>query len=168
MEDKKPTVATAPPEKSFQEKFRELTQRMEFFKECYVKSKCLIAQIEGVFQNDLNRTTPVSEFMTRDEKDQLDEFVTKKATVLVIGQTNSGKSSLINELLGHSYLPTAEVPCTSRIVRIRYREKNVLNVTDWKGNVMVKATDFKKNIPRTEIALDDDSKRGKTMFTIKI
>jgi len=160
MDDSKGQASAATPQKSFQEKLRELTEHIHFFNDSYIKAKNLIAQIEGVFKNDLSQTTPTTEFMTDIEKNELDEFVRKKASVLVIGQTNSGKSSLINELLGSSFLPTAEVPCTSRIVRIKYSEKNTLTVKDWKGNIKMEAVDFKKSIPKAEIALEDDSKRG--------
>ena len=51
--------------------------------------------------------------MTEKEEKQLEANLSKKSTILVVGQTNSGKSSLVNELLGGSFLPTAEVPCTS-------------------------------------------------------
>ena len=66
--------------------------------------------------------------MTEKEEKQLEANLSKKSTILVVGQTNSGKSSLVNELLGGSFLPTAEVPCTSRIVRLKYSEQNYLKV----------------------------------------
>ena len=67
--------------------------------------------------------------MTEKEETQLEANLSKKSTILFVGQTNSGKSSLVNELLGGSFLPTAEVPCTSRIVRLKYSEQNYLKVT---------------------------------------
>ncbi|KAK3712990.1 hypothetical protein QZH41_014112 [Actinostola sp. cb2023] len=158
MDVRKPKAAAQG--KTFVEEFSDLTRRIKFFKDCYMKSKCLISQIEGVFKNDLSQTSgPESIFITSDEKAQLEDFVTKRASVLVIGQTNSGKSSLINELLGSSYLPTSEVPCTSRIVRIRYSEKNFLTVREATGETRIQPIDFKKSIPKAEIALEDDNKR---------
>lgn len=66
--------------------------------------------------------------MTNEEEQKLEANLAKKSTILVVGQTNSGKSSLVNELLGGTYLPTAEVPCTSRIVRLKYSEQNYVQV----------------------------------------
>lgn len=66
--------------------------------------------------------------MTNEEEQKLEANLAKKSTILVVGQTNSGKSSLVNELLGGTYLPTAEVPCTSRIVRLKYSEHNYVQV----------------------------------------
>jgi hypothetical protein len=161
MEDKFHGVKAKP----FEDEFREFSRSIKFFRDCYAESGNIIAGLQSVFRNDLNAVTGQM-FISDKERVQLDEFVNKRASVLVIGQTNSGKSSLINELLGASYLPTAEVPCTSRIVRIRYSEENVLRVREPSGNVKLEQTNFKKkSIPREEIALNDDRRRDDKEWT---
>ena len=69
-----------------------------------------------------------ADLITDAEKQRLSSYSTKKSTLLVVGQTNSGKSSFVNELLGGSFMPTSEVPCTSRIVRLKYSEENYYQV----------------------------------------
>lgn len=143
----------------FEDTFRKFSDDIGYFRKCYAESGRIISELERIFRNDLN-AIPGQMFISEKEKASLDDFVTKRASVLVIGQTNSGKSSLINELLGASYLPTAEVPCTSRIVRIRYSQENILQVREPSGKVKVEQKNFKKkSIPKEEIALEDDKKR---------
>lgn len=72
-----------------------------------------------------------TDLITATERQRLQSFMAKKATLLVVGQTNSGKSSFVNELLGGSFMPTSEVPCTSRIVRLKYSEENYYQVIRW-------------------------------------
>ena len=71
-----------------------------------------------------------TDLLTDKERQSLQSYASKKSTLLVVGQTNSGKSSFVNELLGGSFMPTSEVPCTSRIVRLKYSEKNYIQVCD--------------------------------------
>ena len=69
-----------------------------------------------------------TDLMTGTERQRLQSYSAKKSTLLVVGQTNSGKSSFVNELLGGSFMPTSEVPCTSRIVRLKYSKENYVQV----------------------------------------
>ncbi|XP_031573993.1 uncharacterized protein LOC116307815 [Actinia tenebrosa] len=162
MEDKSVHVEKINP---FEDTFRKFSHDIEYFRKCYAESETIINELEKIFRNDLN-AIPGQTFITEEEKAKLKDFVTKRASVLVIGQTNSGKSSLINELLGGSYLPTAEVPCTSRIVRIRYSHENTLRVREPSGNIKVELKNFKKKgIPKEEIALEDDQRRRDKTWT---
>ena len=69
-----------------------------------------------------------ADLITDAERQRLSSYSAKKSTLLVVGQTNSGKSSFVNELLGGSFMPTSEVPCTSRIVRLKYSAENYYQV----------------------------------------
>lgn len=149
----------------FEDTFRKFSNDIGYFRKCYAESGTIISKLESIFRNDLN-AIPGQMFISETEKAELDDFVTKRASVLVIGQTNSGKSSLINELLGASHLPTAEVPCTSRIVRLRYSQENTLQVREPSGKIKVGRKNFKKKgIPKEEIALEDDKKRADKGWT---
>lgn len=50
--------------------------------------------------------------------------------VSFIGETSSGKSSIVNEILGEKVLPTDISATTTRVCRIRYSEKLVVSVRD--------------------------------------
>ncbi|XP_015769027.1 PREDICTED: uncharacterized protein LOC107347578 [Acropora digitifera] len=101
-----------------------------------------------------------TDLITDTERQRLLSFSEKKATLLVVGQTNSGKSSFVNELLGGSFMPTSELPCTSRIVRLKFSEENYYQVLDDSSPSGRIRTPFsKKKLPREAIELGDN-KRG--------
>ena len=57
----------------------------------------------------------------------LEEYISqlqqKMVTIAVEGEFSSGKSSLINALIGYQLLPTADRPLTSRRVEILHSDK---------------------------------------------
>ncbi|XP_078380670.1 dual serine/threonine and tyrosine protein kinase-like isoform X2 [Oculina patagonica] len=99
-----------------------------------------------------------TDLMTETERERLQSYSEKKSTLLVVGQTNSGKSSFVNELLGGSFMPTSEVPCTSRIVRLKYSQENYVQVLD-ESKPTERYFFSKKKLPKEAIELDE-SKRG--------
>ncbi|XP_020621612.1 dual serine/threonine and tyrosine protein kinase-like isoform X2 [Orbicella faveolata] len=100
-----------------------------------------------------------TDLMTDTERQRLESYSAKKSTLLVVGQTNSGKSSFVNELLGGSFMPTSEVPCTSRIVRLKYSRENYVQVLDESRPSEDKHFFSKKKLPKEAIELDE-SRRG--------
>ncbi len=57
---------------------------------------------------------------------QLDEFF----LIVVVGEFNSGKSSIINALLGKSLLQEGVTPTTSQITILRYGDEQKREVID--------------------------------------
>ena len=55
---------------------------------------------------------------TQDERQKVLKLLSEEPSLMFVGQTNSGKSSIINEFLGVKRLPTSDEPCTTRIVRM--------------------------------------------------
>src|SRR5262245_10692561 len=49
--------------------------------------------------------------------------LTRPPTVAVLGEVNSGKSTLVNLLLGHDLLQTSVLPSALGPLRLRYGEK---------------------------------------------
>ncbi|XP_032222785.1 dual serine/threonine and tyrosine protein kinase isoform X2 [Nematostella vectensis] len=147
-------------EKTFEKQFRSFSSKIQYFRNCLEDAQKIISSLQKAYKDDMNSDV-INAFISEQETQKFEEFVSKKAAILVVGQTNSGKSSLINELLGGTYLPTAEIPCTSRIVRICYSDNNYVEVQGPNGECVQGKQSFgKKRIPRDEIALDDDKKRS--------
>uniref|UniRef100_A0A1I8HXC8 Dual serine/threonine and tyrosine protein kinase n=2 Tax=Macrostomum lignano TaxID=282301 RepID=A0A1I8HXC8_9PLAT len=46
-----------------------------------------------------------------------------KPCIIIVGQTKSGKSSFINELLGGTFVAQSQSPCTARVTRLTYSDR---------------------------------------------
>lgn len=108
---------------SFEEQFKELTSLITYFEQCSRETQQFVDNMKVELQENIK-----TDLMTDTERQHLQSYSAKKSTLLVVGQTNSGKSSFVNELLGGSFMPTSEVPCTSRIVRLKYSQENYVQV----------------------------------------
>ncbi|XP_022785085.1 dual serine/threonine and tyrosine protein kinase-like [Stylophora pistillata] len=152
------TKADEFPTLSFEEQFKELTSLISFFEECSMKTWEFINGMKKELSDSLK-----TDLMTDTERKRLQSYAAKKSTLLVLGQTNSGKSSFVNELLGGSFMPTSEEPCTSRIVRLKYSEKNYLQVLDKsKPNEGEKIFFDGKRLPKEEIELVESRRADKS------
>ncbi|WAR25554.1 STY46-like protein [Mya arenaria] len=86
----------------------------------------LVAKYEGVhklyndlpanYKRDLKQVFAGIEEMFDARKNEIKR---SECTILVVGETASGKSSLINLLLGQSLMPTSALGCTATVVEIR-------------------------------------------------
>ncbi|XP_002739352.1 dual serine/threonine and tyrosine protein kinase-like [Saccoglossus kowalevskii] len=85
--------------------------------------------------------------------------VERKPSLIFIGQTNSGKSSLINLLLGGTYVSAKQTPATARLVKLNYGKKQQVSVISRDGSVIDTKRIVNKTIPRKWIELDDKSRR---------
>ena len=108
----------------FEEQFKELTSLIIYFDHCSRETQEFIENMRQKLKDSIE-----TDLITDTERQRLLSFSEKKATLLVVGQTNSGKSSFVNELLGGSFMPTSELPCTSRIVRLKFSEDNYYQVS---------------------------------------
>jgi ribosome biogenesis GTPase A len=64
-----------------------------------------------------------------------DLIETKRYSVVVVGEFNHGKSSLINALLGAKVLPTDAIPTTATINRITYGQEKKVTISYKDGGV---------------------------------
>ena len=124
---------------SFENQFKELTSLITYFEQCSLETQQFIDNMKEALQENLK-----TELMTDTEKQRLQSYSAKKSTLLVVGQTNSGKSSFVNELLGGSVMPTSEMPCTSRIVRLKYSQENYVQVTGY-AHLLLEVSSHLKN-----------------------
>ena len=107
----------------FEDQFKDLTSLITLLEQCSQNTQHFIDDMAQCLGDSVK-----SDLITEAERDRLLSYSAKKSTLLVVGQINSGKSSFVNELLGGSYVPISEGPSTSRIVRLKYSEKNYYQV----------------------------------------
>ena len=110
---------------------------------------------------------------TAKEKKEVTDLFDQEPALIFVGQTNCGKSSIINELLGCKALPTSDQPSTARIVRVCHAEEPYCRLVDTHGKTLeeikMKGKDGNR-IPRKKIELKpkdrgDPSKVGAIVET---
>ena len=101
-----------------------------------------------------------ADLYTQDEKAEIERLFVQEPALIVVGQTNCGKSSIINEFLGTKALPTSDRPCTARIVRVTYSEEPFMKLQARDGRVL-EDVKGKSRIPRKMIELQQED-RGNT------
>ncbi|XP_002739353.1 dual serine/threonine and tyrosine protein kinase-like [Saccoglossus kowalevskii] len=74
-----------------------------------------------------------SSLITGDEEKSINDTLSSKTVIAVIGEKNCGKSSLINEMLGVQVVPVADITCTSRIIWIKYSDTPYVSLNDQTG-----------------------------------
>ena len=77
--------------------FKELTSLIAYFEQCSSETQQFIDNMKAELHESLK-----TDLMTDTERQRLQSLSAKKSTLLVVSQTNSGKSSFVNELLGGS------------------------------------------------------------------
>ena len=91
--------------------------------------------------------------------EEMKKALRSKTSVVFIGNRNCGKSAILNELLGGSYLPVYENPCTSRIVKISHSMgENTIRVVDKAGEEVQAMVTFTRKVPKEYVVVCDDSR----------
>ena len=90
--------------------------------------------------------------------EEIEQVLKKRPSVVFIGNRNCGKSAVLNELLGGSYLPVHETPCTSRIVKISHSmgDDNTIRVVDKAGEEVQPMVTFTRKVPEKYVVVCDD------------
>ena len=92
---------------------------------------------------------------------EVEQVLKKRPLVLFIGNRNCGKSSVLNELLGGSYLPVHETPCTSRMVKISHSiRENTIRVVDNAGVEVQPMVTFTRKVPMEYVVVCDGNREG--------
>uniref|UniRef100_A0A0B7B5M4 Protein kinase domain-containing protein n=1 Tax=Arion vulgaris TaxID=1028688 RepID=A0A0B7B5M4_9EUPU len=86
-------------------------------KNLYTRASTYISKLPKPFQNNLEQMFPHYE---RNIKTYTEELQSGQCVLLIAGEMGSGKSSLVNLLLGKQLMPTSELRCTAAIVEISY------------------------------------------------
>ena len=91
--------------------------------------------------------------------EEIKQALKRKPSVVFIGNRNCGKSAILNELLGGSFLPVHETPCTSRIVKItNSMDENTVRVIDKAGNEIEPLTTFTKRVSKKYVVVRDEGR----------
>ncbi|XP_013414054.1 dual serine/threonine and tyrosine protein kinase [Lingula anatina] len=145
----------------FSDAFSVVQKELNHLKFCYDNT---VYQIEKFV-----KTCPhvnIEQFLPKDTQERVQRVITTQPAIIVIGQSNCGKSSLINEILRGSILPTAEVPCTSKIVRLKHSREPYFQELDKDGNCIEgkpKETLTKKlKVPRSVVAVPGAERNDKS------
>ncbi|XP_070553798.1 dual serine/threonine and tyrosine protein kinase-like [Ptychodera flava] len=92
------------------------------------------------FYENVTRThgedTVASALLSPEDSKRVEDIIRQRPCVVVLGEKNCGKSSLINQLLGggQNVVPSRDTPCTSRLVRIKYSSDPYSRLLDKHGN----------------------------------
>lgn len=77
----------------------------------------------------------------------IDQIENNTFNIVVLGEVNRGKSTLINALLGENILPSNILPTTSRITRVTYGEEKVAFLEQLDGeNKLIEIKDLKRYV----------------------
>ncbi|XP_068734340.1 dual serine/threonine and tyrosine protein kinase-like [Montipora capricornis] len=88
--------------------------------------------------------------------EEVERELQKIPAVFFIGESNCGKSSIINELLRKSSLPVNQTPCTARIVRIKYSTKPYARLVGLDGKIKEGYSPEKKKLEKLVVVSDED------------
>ena len=91
---------------------------------------------------------------TSQERKEVTSLFSQEPALIFVGQTNCGKSSIINEILGCKSLPTSDQPSTARLVRVSYAEKPFCRLVAKDGKKEEITLKGKNRIPRKKIELN--------------
>ncbi|KAL3853546.1 hypothetical protein ACJMK2_017081 [Sinanodonta woodiana] len=95
-------------------------------KEKYSQSYEFFKELPKQVQMDLNQ---VFKDIDKQFQDRPEELSKNECTILIAGETNAGKSTLINLLLGCDLMPTSRFPCTATLCEIRSDKSGVKEAT---------------------------------------
>ncbi|XP_077984238.1 dual serine/threonine and tyrosine protein kinase-like [Glandiceps talaboti] len=96
--------------------------------------------------------------LSLEEAKFIKEAANQRPCIVILGEKNCGKSSLINVLLGEKGVPTRDTPCTSRLVRLTYAEHGHVRLLDKHGNERYKKDAPDKREVNQLIALGADDR----------
>ena len=140
---------------------KKLEKAVEEFKEYSTRSASLFKQTVQCLEDMKTHTklsTEAIDAMTSSlNMEEMKKALKSKTSVVFIGNRNCGKSAVLNELLGGSYLPVHETPCTSRIVKISHSiRENTVRVVDTAGEEVQHMVTFTKRVPKEYVVVCDD------------
>ncbi|XP_019618029.1 PREDICTED: uncharacterized protein LOC109465257 [Branchiostoma belcheri] len=136
----------------------------------YQDTKNHLPDVDQSILSQLERDNVTSQFRQMID-DAMEMLQDEKCPILVAGETSSGKSSLLNLILGEELLPTATLSTTSVICEIRYGQERKVKVFTWEGEVievpLTEADDDKSSLQKLSEYVHQKGKRDEEDFPYK-
>ncbi|KXJ21152.1 dual serine/threonine and tyrosine protein kinase [Exaiptasia diaphana] len=145
----------------------EIVTEMTMAKQGSVDASMILVELEGTDATTL--TSSLSDILyTKEEQEEVSALFAQSPALIVVGQTNSGKSSIINEILRSRIVSTSDQPCTSRIVKLTYSKEDYVRLVDRRGKTIEEFKPNDKKIPREMIELREGDRASENRVTAKI
>lgn len=130
---------------------------------CYTDSSTMLFKRTSACLDDIFSSvdmTPEATSIPFKQLEEVERELQKSPSVFFIGESNCGKSSIINELLQQSSLPVEETPCTARIVRIKYSKDPYSRIVGLDGQERDKLCLLRsrKKLPKNHIVVCDEER----------
>jgi len=137
-----------------QELAQEMVTEMNLNRGTGIEESMILVEIDGQTTKTIPTLTPLSQVLyTTEEREEVSALFSQSPALIVVGQTNSGKSSIINEILKSRIVTTSDQPCTSRIVKLTYSNENYVRLVSQEGKELERFSPEDKKIPREIIEL---------------
>lgn len=117
------------------------------------------------FSNTTTTSSLSKILYTQQEQEEVSQLFAQNPALIVVGQTNSGKSSIINEILQSKIVATSDQPCTSRIVKLTYSENKYVRLVRSDGTVIETYKVEDNKIPRDLIELKEGDRENTDRVT---
>ncbi|XP_064635181.1 dual serine/threonine and tyrosine protein kinase-like [Lineus longissimus] len=148
-----------------------LKEAFERFKHDRGKLKRLLDDTQNEFRgiqeklHDMPFASKVENLLLLDSEKKTVERVFQDPCIIMVGQTKSGKSSLINELLGKTIVTADQRPCTARLVELQYGDvpTPVVTVKAKDGHELEHITCKKNNIPAKLVNLSPTDRENENL-----
>ncbi|XP_019629705.1 PREDICTED: dual serine/threonine and tyrosine protein kinase-like [Branchiostoma belcheri] len=143
--------------------FEDFDSQKRQFKELY-------ADVVEIFEQLKENVSDSPVFLTPETKLKIEHFIQGETpSLLLVGQTNCGKSSLINQLLfERTVLAAAETPCTARMVRLKYGETPRIRVIAANGEVLEEHRPQKAILKREFVELSDNDRKDEKLTSSSV
>ena len=147
-----------------------LQEAIKEFKRYSDRTESLFKRTSSCFQDIVQRIEVDDEINTQtlipfSQLEDVEKELQKSPSVFFIGQSNCGKSSIINELLRQTSLPVNETPCTARIVRIKYAKQSYARLVGSNGKEVKKELlrGKSKKLPKQLIEVADEDRDNRSV-----
>ncbi|XP_019636106.1 PREDICTED: uncharacterized protein LOC109478780 [Branchiostoma belcheri] len=135
----------------------------------YQTTKSLLPALDAGVSNQQGIGQLTSEFSQSLEQ-SFSKLTSSKCPILIAGETSSGKSSLLNLILGEEMLPTSTLSTTSIICELRYGEQRRAKVFTWDNqeiDVPLDLSSDRKSLEKLSAYIHQKGDRDQETFPYK-
>ncbi|XP_064646151.1 uncharacterized protein LOC135499333 [Lineus longissimus] len=136
-------------------------EKLQELKHIYDESKNCFSDVEQKLKRLADSGEGMTTILSEGDKKFIESTLTykRRPVSIFMGQRNCGKSTLVNEILRKSCLPTHENPCTARMVRLTYGSPPMASLIDKDGTVIEEVPCKKQKVPSELVNLSEERRR---------